>query len=101
MRPDDVIPDFKLAANYVFSNGFAWEGNLGAAWENGLENITGFYTTAIGVSATDSFAPFVEVFGNLNGPSTHGFDAGFTYLILNNLQADLSGGPGLTDAATD
>ena len=101
LRPDDVTPDFKVAANYAPSDRVSWEGNLGVGWEDGLDNITGIYTTALGVSLTNKFTPFVEVFGNLNGPSTHGFDAGFTYLIFPTLQADLSGGPALTDAATD
>ncbi len=101
LHPDDVTPDFKMAANYSISESVSWEGNLGAGWEDGLNNITGFYTTALGLSITDKFTPFAEFFGNINGPSTHAFDAGFTYLVLPTLQLDLSGGPALTDAATD
>ncbi|GJL63400.1 MAG: hypothetical protein NPIRA04_20540 [Nitrospirales bacterium] len=101
LSPDDVTPDFKVAGNYALSDKVSWEMNLGAAWEDGINDITGFYTTALGVSMTDTFTPFAEIFGNMNGPSTHGFDAGFTYLVLPTLQFDLSGGPALTGAATD
>ena len=100
-HPDNVTPDFKVAGNYPFSENVSWEGNLGAAWEDGLNDVTGFYTTALGMSLSDRLATFAEVFGNINGPSTHGFDAGFTYLVLPTVQLDLSGGPALTDAATD
>ena len=101
LHPDDVTPDFKIAANHALSKRVSWEGNLGAAWDDGLNDITGFYTTALSLALTDKFTPFAEVFGNINGPSTHGFDAGFTYLALPTLQLDLSGGPALTEAATD
>ena len=101
LHPDDVTPDFKVAVNHAISDIVSWEGNFGAAWQDGLNDITGFYTTALGVSLTDKLATFAEVFGNMNGPSTHGFDAGFTYLVLPTVQLDLSGGPSLTNAATD
>ncbi|WP_447968169.1 transporter [Nitrospira sp. M1] len=101
LHPDDVTPDFKMAGNYAISDRVSWEGNLGAAWEDGLNDITGFYTTALGVSITDKFTPFAEFFGNMNGPSTHAFDAGFTYLLQPTVQLDMWGGPALTDAATD
>ena len=101
LHPDDVTPDFKIAANYALSERVSMEVNLGASWKNGLNEITGFYTTALGVAMTERFTPFAEVFGNMNGPSTHGFDAGFTYLVLPTVQLDVSGGPALTNEATD
>lgn len=101
LHPDDITPDFKIAGDYALSDTVALEVNLGAAWKDGLNDITGFYTTALGLSITDKFATFAEVFGNMNGPSTHGFDAGFTYLVLPTVQLDISGGPALTNAATD
>ena len=101
LHPDDVTPDFKVAGNYSLTEKVSWEANLGAAWEDGLSHVTGFYTTALGLSISDRLATFAEVFGNMNGPSTHGFDTGLTYLILPTLQLDISGGPALTDAAAD
>ncbi|GJL54120.1 MAG: hypothetical protein NPIRA02_12520 [Nitrospirales bacterium] len=101
LHPNEVTPDFKVAGNYALSDQVSWELNLGAAWEDGVDEITGFYTTALGIAITDTFSPFAEFFGNMNGPSIHGFDAGFTYRVLPTVQLDLSGGPALTDEATD
>ena len=100
-RPDDVTPSFKVAANYAFSEFVSWEANLGVGWENGVQDVTGAYTTALGLSLSENLSTFAEVFGNLNGPATHGFDAGLTYLLSPTLQFDVSGGPALTSAAPD
>ncbi len=101
LHPDDLTPDFKVAANYALSEHVSIEVNLGAAWKDGLNDIIGLYTTALGLAMTEKLSTFAEVFGNMNGPATHGFDAGFTYLVLPTVQLDVSGGPALTDAATD
>lgn len=102
LHPDDVTPDFKVAGNYIISDRVSWEVNLGGAWEDGVsDNITGFYTTALSVSINETVVSFAEFFGNMNGSSTHAFDAGFTYLWLPTVQFDVWGGPALTDAAAD
>jgi hypothetical protein len=46
---------------------------------------------------------FVESYGLLleEGDSEHLFDAGFTFLVLPNLQLDVSGGVGLNNNAMD
>jgi len=101
LHPDEVTPDFKVAGNYMLSDSVSLEANLGGAWEDGLNTITGFYTTALYVSLTDKVVSFAEFFGNMNGPATHAFDAGLTYLWRPTVQFDVWGGPALTDAAAD
>ena len=101
LRPDDVTPEFRMAGNYTIGDRLSWEGNLGAGWEDGFNDITGFYTTALGFALIDELGVFTEFFGTMNGESTHGFDGGISYLVRPTVQLDVFGGPGLTDAAPD
>lgn len=101
LRPDDVTPEFRMAGNYTIGERVSWEYNLGVGWEDGFNDITGFYTTALGFALIDELGVFTEFFGNMNGKSTHGFDGGLSYLIRPTVQLDVFGGPGLTDAAPD
>ncbi|MBL7216812.1 MAG: transporter, partial [Desulfobacteraceae bacterium] len=53
----------------------------------------------------DQLGAFVEAYGSIamnpsNTPS-NAVDGGFTYLILENFQVDISGGKGISEAATD
>ena len=61
------------------------------------------YTLAVGRDLTDKLGAFIEVFGEKeDGLETSlATDGGFTYLLLYNLQLDLSGGIGLTESAED
>ena len=64
-----------------------------------------FYTAALGFALSDRWSAFAEVFGDFPasapGDPAHAFDAGFTCLLRANLQLDLAGGFGLSDAADD
>lgn len=59
---------------------------------------------SVGYTLTDKLGAFTEWFvlipsGARTARTQHYFDAGFTYLITNNLQLDMSAGVGLNDAA--
>ncbi|WP_417392864.1 transporter [Gimesia sp.] len=59
---------------------------------------------SVGYTLTEKLGAFTEWFvlipsGARTARTEHYFDAGFTYLITNNLQLDLSAGVGLNDAA--
>lgn len=92
----------RFAFSHTISDRFSFGYNLGAAWE--AETGPGyFYTAALGIGLTEKLGMFLEGFGIFSPESDneHLADAGFTWLILPNLQIDLSGGIGLNEAAGD
>lgn len=92
--------DFRFAFTHTISDKADLSYNLGAKWHNDANEAVYLYTVAYGQDLTKNFAGFVEIYGDLpesNG-AEHYWDAGFTYLICNNLQADIFFGTGLNAA---
>ena len=92
----------RFAFSHTLSRKISLGYNLGAEWEP--ESGPGyFYTAALGIGLTEKVGVFAEVFGLLatDAPNEHLADAGITWLVLPNLQLDLSGGVGLNEAAGD
>jgi Putative MetA-pathway of phenol degradation len=77
--------------------------NFGGIYNIDDNSMFFIYSIAAGISLTDKLSFFVEPYGTLaNGDHiTLQLDAGFTYLVLNNLQIDISGGIGITDVSPD
>lgn len=105
-------PDYRLAFWYTLSDRYSFGYNLGQVWST-EEDADGDrdtrpefqYTAALGIGLSDEFGCFVEFFGDIptgssDGPANY-FDGGFTYLVANNLQLDVSSGLGLSDNADD
>lgn len=99
-------PSVKLCFSNAMSSTADLSYNLGINIDN--ENstvVTGLYTLSVGLSLTDRIGMYGEIYGFLpferNSESSHYLDAGFTYLVKNNLQLDLSGGYGLQKNITD
>ena len=63
-----------------------------------MTEVVYLYTTAIGISFNNEFSSFIKVYGDFNASlkPIHNFDGGFTYLLSNNLQVDISGGKGIS-----
>lgn len=92
----------RFAFSHTLSDRFSLGYNLGAEWE--VESGPGyFYTAVLGIGLTGKVGMFVEGFGLFatEAENEHLADAGFTWLVLPNLQIDLSGGVGLNEAAGD
>jgi hypothetical protein len=102
-KPSHVAADMRLAFSHTLSDRFSLGYNLGAEWDGESAGPLYFYSIALGVGLTNNLSIFAESFGLLNpeGEPENLVDAGFTYLILQNLQVDLSGGIGLNDQAID
>ncbi len=109
---DRLDPAVRLAFAHTLSDSVDLGYNLGLGFDSGLGDDGGrhtlssaFYTLATGFSLTDRLGAFVELFGDFPasaaGDPAHSFDGGFTYLLRPNLQLDLAGGVGLSDAADD
>lgn len=109
---DRFDPNLRLAFSHTLSErvGLGYNVGLGFGSELGGDGerhtlSTAFYTVALGFGLSDQWGAFVELFGDVpasaSGDSSHSFDGGFTYLVRDNLQLDLAGGVGLSDAADD
>lgn len=74
--------------------------NLGGAY-HGRGDYRLIYTLAVSRALTNKLGAYVEVFGEKAAASGASLsaDGGFTFLLLYNLQVDLSGGVGLTENA--
>ncbi|WP_224997704.1 transporter [Cesiribacter sp. SM1] len=74
--------------------------NIGGAYM-GRNKFIVVYTLAVSRELTDKLGAYVEVFGEKENSDDVSLsaDGGFTYLVLYNLQLDLSGGFGLTEEA--
>ena len=96
--PTFSYPIGKLALSHTLSKRFSLGYNIGFAY--GGENADGFfiYAAYLGFKITKRLWSFAEVYGDFDNGNypNHKLDAGLTYLLLHNLQIDISGGSGLS-----
>ena len=102
-KPSNVAADMRFAFTHTLSDRFSLGYNLGAEWDGDSAGPLYFYSLALGMGLTENLSIFAESYGLLNpkGEPENMLDAGFTYLLLDNLQVDLSGGIGLNENAMD
>ena len=106
-------PSFLFAFTNPLTDFLSFSYNLGAAWQTVQDSDTDQnhtlstfnYTASLGFTLTEQLGAFVEAYGSIamnpsNSPA-NAIDGGFTYLILENFQVDISGGKGISEAATD
>ncbi len=109
---DRFDPALRLALAHTLSERVSLGYNLGLAFESGFGDdgdrdtlSAAFYTVALGFGLSDRWGAFVELYGDVpasaSGGPANSFDGGFTYLLRDNLQLDLAGGAGLSEAADD
>ena len=94
---------FRFAMQNTLSKRFSLSYNLGGLFGADSPGATGFYSVALGAVLVKKLSAFVELYGFLPEKTSpdHRFDAGFTYLVLKNLQADISGGLGISEGSPD
>ncbi len=105
MAPEQVaFSDIRLSASHTLTN------RLGIGYNLGLETddanpavLRGLYTVAIGSALSEKLGSFLEFYGDApwEDDAAHAFDAGFTWLLIDELQLDVSAGFGLSEAAQD
>ena len=102
LSPERVTSDMRLSMAHTLSEDFGIGYNIGVE-SDAVGQLFGLYTLAVGTSISDQFGTFVELYGNApwEDDAAHAFDAGFTWLLSDNIQLDISAGIGLTDAAVD
>ena len=100
---DHLAASMRLAGSWTVTPVLSIGTNLGIQWDGFVPEGTGFYSLVAGISVYKGLGCFAEFYGYLpeRDVPSHLFDAGFTYLLKNNLQFDISGGFGLTPGAPD
>ena len=103
-----VDPSLLLTVSRPLSDRVSVGSNLGSSWtttDDGrggrttLVDLT--YTLSFGVTLSDRVGTFGEMFGSLpadDGDAAHHIDGGFTVLVRDNLQLDVSVGRGIAGA---
>jgi hypothetical protein len=93
----------RFAFSNTLSDNLSLGYSLGAEWygENAIPDY--YYSITLGITATKRIGTFIESFGFIpeEGKPSHLVDTGITFLVLPNLQFDISGGIGLNKNATD
>ncbi|HEY3250496.1 MAG TPA: transporter [Ignavibacteria bacterium] len=102
-QPRYVGANFRFAMAHTLSDRFSLSYNLGGEWNGDDPKATGIYTLSLGISLIKKLSMFVESYGFLPQKEIpdHRLDGGFTYLFAKNIQADVSGGVGITDKSPD
>lgn len=99
---DQVAPRFTLITNQKLSDTFTLFTNWGGKWNGNNSTGTGFYTINLAFPIYGKLGGFVENYGSLtDGNFDSRFDTGLSYLVSNDLQLDLLGGPGSNDGVKD
>ncbi len=108
---DAYDPSFRFSIAHDLTARLSLGYNVGMAWETEPDPVLGDdttaigqYTVALGIGLSERWGAFVELYGDVptqDGKPEHAFDGGLTYLVRPNLQLDLAGGVGLSDAASD
>ena len=94
-------PSFRFTMQHTLSNNLSLGYNLGAEWDGESPTPAFIYTLTTGYSISEKLGAFLELYGFLIQKSTgdHRINAGLTYLIKNNMAADISGGIGINKYA--
>ena len=94
-------PSFRFNMQHTLSNKISLAYNLGAEWDGETPEPSFIYTLTSGLSITEKLGAYIELYGFAPQKQTadHRADAGFTYLINNNVMVDISGGIGITSNA--
>ncbi len=97
-RPETTAIDFRFSFSHTLSQKSSIAYNLGAQWGNDSPEAAAIYTVAYGYSFTDKFGMYAELYGDLpeDSKANHYWDAGFTYLVSNDLQLDTYFGTSIT-----
>lgn len=98
-KPETTGVDFRFSLAHSLSENSSIGANIGAQWGNDSPEAAYIYTLVYGRSITDAFGFYIELYGDLpeNSQSNHFWDAGITYLLMNNLQLDATIGTGITE----
>ncbi|MDY7395938.1 transporter [Aureibaculum sp. 2210JD6-5] len=97
-KPENTGVDFRFAFSHTLNEKSSISYNLGAAWGDDSPEAAYVYTLVYGNSITEKLGVYVELYGDMpeNNKANHLWDMGFTYLVSDNIQLDISGGTGIS-----
>ena len=97
-KPETTGVDFRFAFAHTLSDNSNLSYNLGAAWGDDSSEVAYVYSIAYGKGITEKLGVYAELYGDMpeNSKANHFWDAGFTYLISNNVQIDATVGSSIT-----
>ncbi|MDB4160978.1 transporter [Bacteroidia bacterium] len=103
IKGQKIAPEFLVPLTYDITSRFGIAIQYGLSWDGFTPNPTTSYTLALGYGLTEKLSFYVEPYGFLTnaGEELHLINGGFTYLINDDFQIDLTGGFGLNEAAPD
>lgn len=98
-----LLPDMIFSLSYELTPRFSTGVNIGAEWDDKNKGATGIYSWVLGIAIGEKAGTFIETYGTFKKdiPFDSRIDGGFTFLILPNLQIDISGGYGLANISPD
>ncbi|HSP87510.1 MAG TPA: transporter [Ignavibacteriaceae bacterium] len=98
LNPNKFEPELIAALSKSLSENFSISFNFGGSHNSSIEEIIYVYTGALGISLSEELSAFAELYGNFSKTFSplHNFDGGFTYLLSDTVQLDISGGKGIT-----
>ncbi|QQS35733.1 MAG: transporter [Ignavibacteriales bacterium] len=97
IKPSKTEPQTVISIAKSLTDFMSLGTNIGGQYNSSDEEINYIYTLTSGFSLAEKLGSFIEIYSELY-PSAKPFmslDAGFTYLLLQNIQLDISGGKGL------
>lgn len=100
-KVENSAPKFRFTMQHTLSDKISLSYNLGAEWNGETPETTLIYTLTTGFKLTEKVGAYTEIYGFApqNDKPDHRCDGGFTYLISNNVIADISGGFGISHNA--
>ncbi|MFO7446987.1 MAG: transporter [Ignavibacteriaceae bacterium] len=92
-KTDNIEPEILLALSHPLSKTFSLSYNLGGALQSSNRMIY-FYSVSVAAPLSEKLGAFIELFGEIpaGNESVENIDGGFTYLIQDNFQFDISAG---------
>jgi len=109
---DEIDPAFRFLFSNTLTDRLAIGYNVGMVWRS-TEGDDGrthtlssyLYTASLGIGLGERFAAYVEAFGfipaSAGGGPLNSVNGGFTFLAARNVQLDIAGGVGVSEAAPD
>lgn len=101
-KPESTGMQFFGAFEHTFNSKSGIGYNLGMIIEPDANQIAYTYTLAYAYDLTPKLGAYIEVYGDFpeHSRASHLFDGGFTYLVNDNLQLDISAGAGIVSDQT-
>lgn len=89
-----IDPALLVALSQDISEHFSISTNFGGIYQNDDNEFVYLYSLALGIGITEKIGGFIELFGGIRNSISpeHILDGGFTYLVNNDIQFDLSAG---------